>query len=274
VAAAGQANRTLIDTIFGGPASLAGEPGIEAADPGTSVSPRIDMRDCQVDAVIEDSYSGAALIVADLTYFSAGPATLAAGLSAIVDGNRLRSRFPSGEAALLLGAAQAAVTGNLIGNEAAVPVTQNTSIPGSFSLTIPVMSMPLGGLMPALMAAGNVFIDASSIAPSQIRNGTVFPNTEVNYAEVPTVTSISPQEGFVGTPVTINGTGFTATSGVSFGGTSAFATATVVSDTEITTPSPEQAVGTVDITVTTAAGTSATSDNDKFTYQPRRVVTG
>jgi hypothetical protein len=41
---------------------------------------------------------------------------------------------------------------------------------------------------------------------------------------------------------------------------------TFVSDTQITVTSPAHATGTVDVTVTTTGGTSATSVNDRFTY--------
>jgi hypothetical protein len=75
----------------------------------------------------------------------------------------------------------------------------------------------------------------------------------------PTVTGINPARGpdTGGTDVTINGTGFTGATGVSFGGTGA-EKYTVVSDTEITATSPASSVdGSVDVTVTTSAGTSA-----------------
>ena len=48
---------------------------------------------------------------------------------------------------------------------------------------------------------------------------------------------------------------------------------TVVSATSITAVSPP-GTGTVDVTVTTPGGTSATSAADQFTYDPVPVVTG
>lgn len=88
----------------------------------------------------------------------------------------------------------------------------------------------------------------------------------------PTVTSVSPntgpQEG--GTYVTITGTNFTGATAVSFGGTptlsGAFGGFTVVSATEITATAPAESSGTVDVTVTTPAGTSPTSSADQFAY--------
>jgi len=81
------------------------------------------------------------------------------------------------------------------------------------------------------------------------------------------VTSISPNGGPLagGTTVTIDGAGFTNATGVKFGATAA-AGFTVVSDSVITAVSPAHAAGMVDVTVTTAAGTSATSAADQFTF--------
>ncbi|HET6311109.1 MAG TPA: IPT/TIG domain-containing protein [Candidatus Nitrosotalea sp.] len=86
----------------------------------------------------------------------------------------------------------------------------------------------------------------------------------------PSVTSVSPNQGPVtgGTTVTITGTGFfNTTTSVMFGATAA--TSFVVnSDNQITAVSPAHVVGTVDVTVTTASGTSATSVNDQFRFLP------
>ncbi|HEV2980729.1 MAG TPA: IPT/TIG domain-containing protein [Solirubrobacteraceae bacterium] len=81
----------------------------------------------------------------------------------------------------------------------------------------------------------------------------------------PTVTEVLPSAGVEtgGTEVKIKGTHFTSGSTVMFG-TSA-ATATVNSEEEITATSPPGS-GTVDVTVTTAGGTSATNANDKYMY--------
>jgi len=80
------------------------------------------------------------------------------------------------------------------------------------------------------------------------------------------VTDISPTGGPVtgGTPVTITGTGFLGTLSVQFGST--YATIQTVSDTEITVLSPGHPSGTVDVTVTTTTGTTATSSADLYEY--------
>ncbi len=88
----------------------------------------------------------------------------------------------------------------------------------------------------------------------------------------PTITSITPTSGPTsgGTSVTITGTGFTSGATVMFGAVTATAV-TVNSATSITTTSPAESAGTVNVTVTTAGGTSATSSADQFTYLPGYV---
>ena len=85
-------------------------------------------------------------------------------------------------------------------------------------------------------------------------------------AALPQVTAISPASGTGagGDSVTITGSGFTGATNVEFGGSGA--AMTVVSDTEITATSPPGS-GTVDVTVVTPNGTSATSPADQFSYQ-------
>jgi IPT/TIG domain len=84
----------------------------------------------------------------------------------------------------------------------------------------------------------------------------------------PTVSSLAPDIGppAGATAVMVTGTNFTAVTAVAFG--SAGATAyTVNSATQIAAISPPGS-GTVDVTVTTAAGTSAISVADRFTFVP------
>jgi hypothetical protein len=86
-------------------------------------------------------------------------------------------------------------------------------------------------------------------------------------AAAPTVTGLSVSSGPLagGTAVVLTGTGFTAATAVTFGGTPA-ASFTVNSSTQITATSPGQ-TGTVDVSVTTPYGTSSTGTFDHFTYQ-------
>lgn len=85
---------------------------------------------------------------------------------------------------------------------------------------------------------------------------------------VPTVTSISPTGGSVsgGTKVTITGANLNGASTVRFG--SVLASSFVVnSKTKITAYAPPQSAGTVGVSVTTPAGTSATISADSYTYR-------
>ena len=88
------------------------------------------------------------------------------------------------------------------------------------------------------------------------------------------VTSVSAAAGPLagGTTVTITGSGFIGATAVSFGGTAA-TSFTVVSDTQITAVDPA-GTGTVDVTVTTPYGTSATSAADQFTYMQAPTISG
>jgi hypothetical protein len=86
-----------------------------------------------------------------------------------------------------------------------------------------------------------------------------------NYA--PTVNAVSPNSGLStgGTQVTVTGSGFTGATAVRFG-PNIGSGLIVQSDSQLMVFSPGGA-GTVDITVTTGAGTSPTSPADQFVYQ-------
>ena len=89
---------------------------------------------------------------------------------------------------------------------------------------------------------------------------------QFTYAAAPTVTNVNPNTGPTsgGTSVTITGTNFSGATAVRFGSNAA-GSFTVNSATQITATSPA-GIGTVDVTVTTAGGTSAISSGDRFTY--------
>jgi hypothetical protein len=110
--------------------------------------------------------------------------------------------------------------------------------------------------------------DAATVAPSgTVAGKEILVNAEVQ--PTPAITSVSPNFGPVrgGTSVTITGTDLAAASAVKFGATPA-AGFTVDSETQITAISPpSKTVGTVDVTVTTLAGTSTTVRNDRFFYE-------
>jgi hypothetical protein len=83
----------------------------------------------------------------------------------------------------------------------------------------------------------------------------------------PVVTAVSPATGppAGGTTVTVTGTHLAGATSVSFGAGHP-ATSVSCTDTSCTAVSPAEAVGTVDVQVATAGGTSATSGADRFSY--------
>lgn len=90
----------------------------------------------------------------------------------------------------------------------------------------------------------------------------------------PVVTAISPTSGPTagGTSVTVTGSNFSGATAVRFGATGASSFA-VNSDTQVVAISPA-GTGSVDVTVTTPGGTSATSPADRFTYVAPAAPTG
>ncbi|HEY2449632.1 MAG TPA: hypothetical protein VGI49_12590, partial [Mycobacterium sp.] len=88
----------------------------------------------------------------------------------------------------------------------------------------------------------------------------------MNLNAVPTVTAISPKTGGAFTSVTITGTGFSTATVVKFGTVPA-ASFTINNDGSITAIVPAGSIfGSVDVTVTNIAGTSATGTADEYTY--------
>jgi hypothetical protein len=94
------------------------------------------------------------------------------------------------------------------------------------------------------------------------------------YLAAPTVTAVSPGAGPLagGHTITITGTAFTLPATVSFGRAAA-SNVVVVNASTLTAIVPAGA-GTVDVTVTTNGGTSASSAADQFTYLGVPAVTG
>ena len=251
------------------------------ADPGTSVTLRLDLSDCQVDAIIAGSYSAAGLLIADFAT-DAG--------SVLLHGNRIRSRFPMGVAALVGGVGEVAVTGNVIANEIAPLLPFHAaSLPGplpSYSIVLNPATTPLGavldpsgmvfgdvGNVAAVTVTGNVFLDPTSLPPRPATIPAVLGdwdvlNTVISYglAPPPVVTGISPAAGPAGTQVTVSGAGFTAATAVRFGSTAAaFSPSSTNADTGLTATVPAGS-GTADVMVTTPTGTSLAVAQDKFTY--------
>jgi hypothetical protein len=122
--------------------------------------------------------------------------------------------------------------------------------------------------------AGTGTVDVTVITPSGT-SATNPPGDQYTYSTPPPVTEVSPNDGPQdgGNTVTVTGSGFTGATAVDFGpnpGTSI----DVLSDTSITVTAPAGA-GTVDVTVTTPSGTSATNPpGDQYTYASILPPTG
>jgi len=133
--------------------------------------------------------------------------------------------------------------------------------PASVSQTADRLIMLLAGTLTAI--TGFYFgSKAATAAPQQN------PSNGANTAASPTVTNVKPNVGPAagGTNVTITGTGFTGAPAVKFGA-NAGTNVQVTNDTEVKATSPAGTAGQqVDVTVVTAAGTSATSAASKFNY--------
>jgi hypothetical protein len=120
-------------------------------------------------------------------------------------------------------------------------------------------------------AAGIVNIMVTS--PSGV--STVNSADQFSFLAPPVVTAVSPAMGSTagGKKVTIRGANFSGATSVTFGPNAASGF-TVNSNSSITATAPAGSAGTVNIWVTTSAGTSATVTADQFTYMAAPVVTG
>jgi hypothetical protein len=115
-------------------------------------------------------------------------------------------------------------------------------------------------------------VDVRVTTPGGTSPNTVADDFTCTGTPVPTVTSVSPASGPVGTTVTITGTNFTGATSVTFGGVAA--SFTVVSSTQITATVPSGVpAGVVDVRVTNAAGTSANTAADNFTVTATGTIT-
>ncbi|MGO8748092.1 MAG: IPT/TIG domain-containing protein [Thermoguttaceae bacterium] len=130
-----------------------------------------------------------------------------------------------------------------------------------------------GTQITATAPAGTGIVDITVVTAGGISN--VSPADRFTYVAVPAVTGVGPTEGPAagGTPMTITGSGFTGATEVYFG-TVAASYFLVNSDTQITDVSPPGTVGTVNVTVATAGGTSPDSAADEFSYSLAPVVSG
>ena len=199
------------------------------------------------------------------------------GLSGTFKSKTARTFQVTGRGGVPAGAT--AVTGNLT-------VTQQTAAgflfigpaatnnPTSSTLNFPKGDNRANGVTVALGSGGKLSITYSA-SPTATTHA-VFDVTGYFTATtpVPTVTNVNPTSGPTagGTSVTITGTNLSGATSVHFGATAGAITSN--SATQVVATSPAGGAGTVDITVTTGGGTSATSSADHFTYTtPAPTVT-
>lgn len=130
----------------------------------------------------------------------------------------------------------------------------------------------------ALAVVGMVGIVGTAAVPAHAEDHTssvVAGHQTTSLDSMALITGLSPSGGVSsgGTVVTITGTNLSTTSAVYFGGTAA-AAFSVDSDTQVTAVTRAQTNGTIDVTVTTAAGVSPIVTSDEFTFfSPVPVVT-
>ncbi|MGN6869513.1 MAG: beta strand repeat-containing protein [Solirubrobacteraceae bacterium] len=185
------------------------------------------------------------------------------------------------------GTLQIAVDGTASGQYSVLNVNGNLSLAGSLAI------LPSAGYAASAAPGDTIhFLPYANLRAGQFDTTTVTPplhddepftpdystshivNAIVGNPGQPTITSVSPSAGPTagGTTVTITGTSFASVKAVDFGQDPA-ARYTVNTDSTITAIAPAGSAGTVDITVTTAGGTSATSPGDEYTYVAPPVVT-
>jgi len=134
-----------------------------------------------------------------------------------------------------------------------------------------------GTATPATVDAGNVLSSVSCVSSPLCVAVDTAGNAFVGAPpppSPPTVTAVSPSAGPTagGVSATITGSNFGPGATVSFG--TAAASVTSVSATQITALVPADSAGTVDVTVTTPQGTSATSPADQYSYDLTPTVSG
>jgi hypothetical protein len=171
----------------------------------------------------------------------------------------------AGTPVTLTAAVAATTSGTPTGTVEFVQVDPNTgadlaflgagTLDASGQATLTLSTLPLGasGIQATYLGDGN--FNSSSGTVNQVITAT------------PTVQAMMPSAGATagGNAVLLFGQAFTTATAVSFGGIPA-TSFSVLSDSEILAVAPAGSAGSVDVTVTNSAGTSATKPDDLFTY--------
>ncbi|MFE6747106.1 IPT/TIG domain-containing protein [Kitasatospora purpeofusca] len=182
------------------------------------------------------------------------------GLSIAPDGAHVYVARPNSNTVSVIDTATNTVTSNIAVGSAPVgvqvdAVSGNAYVTNSGSNTVSVIDTATGTVTGTVPVGTTPFAVTTAPAPAA-------------------VTGVGPAQGPVtgGATVTVTGTGLAGASAVRFGGTPA-TQVTVISDLEVTATVPAHAAGTVDVTVTTPAGTSPASAADRYTYFAQPTVT-
>jgi hypothetical protein len=132
--------------------------------------------------------------------------------------------------------------------------------------------LPVSARVAGLTANTTYHVRLIATGPGGTSRGGDWPFTTPPAQTAPTVTAVSPKSGSAagGTLVKITGTALTGATAVMFGSAEAHILAN--SNTSISVEAPAARVGAVNVTVTTAGGTSAITSKDRFSYLP--TVTG
>ena len=155
-----------LSEVFIAPNIVAASDVVPEADPGTTLSPRLDVSGNQVDAVIAEAESGAGLLIVALDTTQTS--------SLVCTGNRFRSRVVQGATVSLWSLVECAFTGNIVSNE----------IPDAKNDRSVVLEPQLVGKVPAVAVTGNVLIGPAQLparpnaAPFNTWNGL---NTIMDY---------------------------------------------------------------------------------------------
>ena len=133
-----------------------------------------------------------------------------------------------------------------------------------------VSATSITAVAPAAASAAPVDVTVTTVGGTSATSA----SDQFTYVAAPTVIGVSPDAGplSAGTVVMITGTNLTGATAVDFGGIPATGVS-VTSPTSLTVAAPASAAGTVDVTVTTTGGTSATGPADQYTYLPAPTVT-
>src|SRR2546422_3365699 len=143
-------------------------------------------------------------------------------------------------------------------------VGATVSFDGAAGTNVVVVGATSITAMPPAHAAGAIGVTVTNI---DNQSGGCIACFDFRAAPAQTVTAVTPTSGTTagGTAAGITGTNFAAGATVSFGGAPA-TNVVVVSPTSISAMTPAHAAGTVEVTVTVAGQTSATSIAGQFTF--------